>query len=230
MIETSEWMAIWISLKAASVAVAGSLPLAIMAGYFLARWEGRGKTVIEKVINMPLVLPPIVTGYLLLYFFGKQSAAGLFLEQTLGIRITFTWLGAAVAGAVVGFPLMVRAIQLSFQSINPRLEMAALGLGASPPVFFFTISLPLVKRGVVTGAVLGFARSLGEFGATMMTAGNIEGQTQTIPLAIFSEVQRPGGIEQSWRLVLVSIVIASLALIASERLDRKERIHGADLF
>ncbi len=217
-----EIQALWISLKVSTTAVLLSLPAAILIAYFLARSRTRLKSIIETLVYLPLVMPPIVTGYLLLVLMGKQGPIGSLLD-TLGIRITFTWLGAALAAAVVGFPLMVRSMRLAFQAIDPRLEMAAQSLGASRINSFFSVTLPLATRGVMAGCILGFARCLGEFGATIMVAGNIAGETQTIPLAIFSLVQRPHGVAQSWRLVVVSIMIAFIALMMSEYLERKER-------
>ena len=218
-----EWQAVKLSLLTGSLAVLISLPPAIAVAYLLARWESRGRFLLETLVNLPLVLPPVVTGFLLLTLFGRRGPVGAALEQTLGIRIAFTWRGAVLAGAVLGFPLMVRAIRISFQGVSPRLEAAARGLGAGWWRAFFTVSLPLASRGVIAGSVLAFARALGEFGATIMLAGNIVGQTQTIPLAIYSAAQRPDGAQESWRLVIVSIVIASGALLVSEILERRGR-------
>lgn len=218
-----EIQALFLSIKVAITAVIGTLPFAILAGYILARWQSGWKALVELVVNLPLVLPPVVTGYLLLVLFGSRGPIGSFLQQTFGLKLTFTWLGAALASAVVSFPLMVRAIRLAFQNVDPRLEAAARSLGAGKMNTFFTISLPLAVRGIIAGSMLGFARSLGEFGATIMVAGNIEGETQTIPLAIFSLVQRPFGVEESWRLVTLSIIIACVALLVSEYFERKEK-------
>ncbi len=217
-----EWMALWISLKVACTATVLSLPFAILIGYFLARSETRFKSLFETIIYIPLVLPPIVTGYLLLLLFSKNYGMGEILKSIIGIQIPFTWLGAVVAAAVVSFPLVVRSVRSAFQNVDPRLEAAARSLGAGWWDQFFSISLPLAMRGIVAGAILGFARSLGEFGATIILAGNIANQTQTIPLAIYSLTQRPRGIEQSWRLVVISIILACLALFISEWLERKE--------
>ncbi len=223
ILSMEEWIVLWISLKTALAAVLCGLPAAILIGYLLARWNSNAKSIVEIVVNLPLVLPPVVTGYLLLLLLGRRSPVGIFLEQTVGLRISFTWLGAAIAAMVVSFPLMTRTIRIAFESVDPRLESAARSLGAGRFRTFFTISFPLAFRGVSAGCVLGFARSIGEFGATIMIAGNIAGVTQTIPLAIFSQVQRPDGVEQSWRLVCLSILIAGASLVASEILDRKAR-------
>jgi len=218
----TEWHALRLSLQVAVVAVVLSLPVAVLLGYALARWRFPGRTVVELLINLPLVLPPVVTGFILLVAFGQEGPLGKLLGRLFGIRITFTWLGAVLASAVVSFPLMVRAIRLAFQGVDPRLEQAARSLGASPFRAFATVALPLARRGVIAGAVLAFARSLSEFGATIMVAGNIAGQTQTIPLAIYSLASRPGGVEQSWRLVGLSILLAAGALILSEWLERRQ--------
>jgi molybdate transport system permease protein len=205
--------------------VLASIVPAIALGYVLARKPFPGRWLVELVVNLPLVLPPVVTGYLLLIWFGTQGTVGAFLERWFGLRFAFTWLGAALAAAVVSFPLMVRTVRLAFQGVDPRFELAARSLGAHPIRAFLTVALPLASRGVVAGAVLGFARSLGEFGATVMIAGNTAGQTRTIPLAIYSLSNRPGGIEQSWRLVGLSITLACLALTLSEWLERRQTRH-----
>lgn len=222
MFPTEQWSAIGLSLKVAVCSVLISLPVAIPLAYWLARWKGGAKWLVETAVNLPLALPPVVTGYLLLVLLGRHSPLGVWLEE-LGLRVVFTWVGAVVAAAVISFPLMVRAIRLAFQSVDPRLEGAARSLGAGGLRTFFSISLPLAARGVTAGAVLGFARSLGEFGATIMVAGNIPGETQTIPSAVFSLVQTPEGISRSASLVLVSVALASVSLAASELLDRRER-------
>ena len=177
-----EWNALRLSLQVALVAALFSLPLAIAAGYVLARFHFFGKWIVEILIDLPLVLPPVVTGYVLLVAFAPHGAVGSFLSTWLGIGIVFTWLGAALASAVVGFPLMVRAIRLAFMGVDPRFEMAARSLGASRLGAFFSVALPLARPGLIAGFMLAFARSLGEFGATIMVAGNIEGKTRTIPL------------------------------------------------
>jgi molybdate transport system permease protein len=227
VVATGGWLsadereALRLSLQVGVCAVLFSLPAAILAGYYLAGRGSRGKWLVELAVDLPLVLPPVVTGYLLLVLFAPRGPIGAALEDWFGVRIVFTWIGAALAAAVVSFPLMVRAIRLAFQSIDPRLEMAARSLGASRAGAFWSISLPLARRGVLAGCTLAFARSLGEFGATIMVAGNIVGETQTIPLAIFSSANRPGGEAEVWRLVVLSIVLAASALAVSEWLERR---------
>jgi len=191
-------------------------------GYLLARWSSPARSILEVIVNLPLVLPPVVTGYLLLVTFAPGGPLGGLLERWLGLRIVFTWLGAALAAAVVSFPLLVRAIRLAFQAVDPRLELAARSLGASRLDAFFSVSLPLARRGVIAGATLAFARGLGEFGATIMVAGNIVGQTQTVSLAIFSFYNRPDGLPQVWRLVAISLLLAAGALFVSEWLERRQ--------
>jgi len=219
-LSAAEWTAVTLSVRVALVAVALSLPFGIAVGWLLARYEFRGKWLVETLVNLTLVLPPVVTGYLLLRFFGRQSWFGTALEQTLGVRIAFTWWAAAIASAALGFPLMVRAIRLAFRGVDPRLEAAARSLGAGPVDTFRSISLPLARSGIIAGAVLAFARSLGEFGATITFAGNIPGATQTLPLAVFSELNRADG-EGAIRLALVSVLLAAAALATSEWLERR---------
>jgi molybdate transport system permease protein len=215
-----EWLALKLSFRVSLCAVAVSLPFATALGYLLARWQGRGKWLVELAVNLPLVLPPVVTGYLLLTLFAPVGPVGGALERWFGLRIVLTWIGAAIAAAVVSFPLMVRAIRLAFQGVDPRLEMAARSLGASRLDAFGSVTLPLARSGVLAGCVLAFARSLGEFGATIMVAGNIIGETQTIPLAIYSDWNR-GDEAAVWRMVGISIVLAAAALAASEWLERR---------
>jgi molybdate transport system permease protein len=215
MLTSAEWSALRLSFQVAALASIGSLPLAIAAGYFLARRRFFGKWLVELLVDLPLVLPPVVTGYLLLVGFGPQGPIGQILTGWFGVKIVFTWLGAALAAAVVSFPLMVRAIRLAFQGVDPRFEMAARGLGASRVGAFFTVALPLARRGLIAGFVLAFARSLGEFGATIMVAGNIEGRTRTIPLAIYTLFSQPDGMAGTWRLVGLSVLLACAALVAS---------------
>lgn len=221
-----EWLALRLSLQVATCAACFCLPLAVAVGYLLSRASFVGKWLVEVLIDLPLVLPPVVTGYLLLVCFGPHGPIGALLAQWFGVKIAFTWLGAVLASAVVSFPLMVRAVRLTFQGIDPRLETAARSLGAGRLTAFFTVSLPLARRGLIVAWTLGFARSLGEFGATIMIAGNIEGKTRTIPLAIYSLANRPEGMEQSWRLVWLSILLACGALVASGLLERR-RPHDA---
>jgi molybdate transport system permease protein len=219
----AEWQAVRLSVWVSVVAVAASLPAGLAMGWCLARRDFYGKWAVETLINLPLVLPPVVTGYLLLVAFGRQGWIGRWLDEWLGIRLIFDWKGAAIASAVVAFPLLVRAIRLAFNAVDPRLEHAARTLGARPWDVFFTISMPLARHGVIAGCVLAFARGMGEFGATIMIAGNIPGQTQTIPLLVYSLLESPGGITQVQRVVILSIVIAAAALVASELLERRSR-------
>lgn len=220
-----EWSALRLSLQVALMAALCSLPFAVVVGYVLARFRFLGKWLLEVLVDLPLVLPPVVTGYLLLVTFAPHGPIGSLLGQWFGIKIVFTWLGAAVASAVVSFPLMVRAIRLAFQGVDPRLEMAARSLGASRLDAFFTVALPLARRGLIAGFTLAFARSLGEFGATIMLAGNIEGKTRTIPLAIYTLANTPNGMEQTWRLVSLSIALACVALAVSAWLERRRPSH-----
>ncbi len=214
----SEWTAIALSVRVALVAVLCSLPLAIGLGYLLARSSFPGKAVLDGVLHMPLVLPPVVTGYLLLLAFGRQGPIGAFLYDAFGFTFAFRWTGAALAAAVMGFPLMLRAIRLSFEAVDRRLEAASGTLGAGPFWTFLAVSLPLAAPGVLVGAILCFAKALGEFGATITFVSNIPGETQTIPSAIYAYTQVPGGDSGALRLTCVSIFIALVALIAAERL------------
>lgn len=224
MLTAEEWVAARLSLQVATCAVLISLPIAVIGGYLLARWRWPGKWLAETLVNLPLVLPPVVTGYLLLALFAPSGPLGWLLERLFAVRIVFTWWAAALASAVVSFPLLVRAIRLGFQSVDPRLELAARSLGASRLRAFFSVSLPLARHGIIAGCGLAFARALGEFGATIMVAGDIPGQTRTLPLAIFSLANQAGGIEQSWRLVAISIGLCLAALAASEWFERRGRL------
>jgi molybdate transport system permease protein len=226
-----EWQAVRLTLLVAAVAVIISLPLAVWVGWLLAKRNFPGKFLLETVVNLPLVLPPVVTGYLLLVSFGRHSPVGAFLEDALGLRLVFDWKGAALASAVVSFPLLVRPIRLAFAAVDDRLVNAARTLGASPLDAFWTILLPLARPGILSGSILAFARSMGEFGATIMLAGNIPGQTQTVPLLIYSQLDAPDGMAQSARLVLASVVIAAAALLVGELLDRngRRRLQGASV-
>jgi molybdate transport system permease protein len=216
-----EWSAVWLSLLVSVTATTVSLPFGVALGRLLARRQFAGKSVVETALSLPLVLPPVVTGYLLLVAFGRQGWLGRQLEDWFGVSLVFTWEGAALASAVMAFPLMVRAIRLAFAEVDMRLEQASRTLGVGPVRTFFRVSLPLARRGVIAGTVLAFARSMGEFGATVMIAGNIPGETQTIPLYIYSQLNVPGGVEGSARLVVVSVLIAAAALIMSEFLERR---------
>ena len=216
-----ETEAIALSLRVATTAVIGSLPLGILVSWLLARRRVPGKAILNGLVHLPLILPPVVVGYLLLVVLGRNGPLGAWLYETFDITIAFTWKGAAVASAVMAFPLMVRAIRLSMESIDPRLEQAAWTLGASPMAVFATVTLPLALPGILTGIILAFARSLGEFGATITFVSNIPGQTRTLPLALFSLVNTPGGEQSALRLVIISILIAMLALVVSEVLARR---------
>jgi molybdate transport system permease protein len=220
-LSVEEWSAIRLSLLVAIVATTASLPFAIALGQLLARRNFWGKSIVETCLSLPLVLPPVVTGYLLLITFGRYGWLGRYLDQWFGIQVIFTWKAAALASGVVAFPLMVRSIRVALAEVDFRLEQAARTLGAGPLDTFFSVTLPLARRGIIAGAVLAFARCIGEFGATIMIAGNIPGETQTIPLYIYDAIQTPEGIERSQRLVLVSIMIAASALILAEYLDRR---------
>jgi molybdate transport system permease protein len=213
-----------LSLRVALVSVIVSLPLAIIAAYVLARYEFPGKTLIDAVIHLPLVLPPVVVGYALLVLFGTHGPVGKLLNDWFGVVVAFRWTGAALASAVMGFPLMVRAIRLSIAAIDQRLETAARTLGGSRAWVFASITLPLALPGVITGVLLSFARGLGEFGATITFVSNIPGETETLPLAIYSFTQTPGGDAQALHLSLISVAIALAALAASEWLTRRSML------
>jgi molybdate transport system permease protein len=215
-----EWQALMLSLKVSGVAVLGSLPLGILCAWVLARKQFIGKTLLDGVIQLPLVLPPVVTGYLLLLSMGRHGFIGKYLYQWFGLTFSFSWRGAVLAVAVVAFPLMVRSIRLAIENVDKKLEEAARTLGASNIRVFFTITLPLIIPGLLTGAVLAFARALGEFGATITFVSNIPGETQTIPLAMYSFIETPGAEDQAARLCVLAIAIALSALIASEWLSR----------
>jgi molybdate transport system permease protein len=217
----SEWTAIFLSLRVATVATLVALPFAIFAAYALARWRFPGKILLDCVLHLPLVMPPVVTGYLLLLTFGKQGPGGKLLQELFGFSFSFRWTGAALACGVMGFPLMLRAVRLSFDTIDRRLETAAGTLGANSGWTFLLVTLPLALPGIIVGAILCFAKALGEFGATITFVSNIPGETQTIPSAIYSYIQVPGGEAQALRLTFVSIVIAMLALVVSEVLNRR---------
>jgi molybdate transport system permease protein len=216
-----EFDAIRLTCVVALAAVACTLPVGIAIAWMLSRREFYGKTLLETLVNLPLVLPPVVTGYLLLVLFGRRGLIGQWLDSTLGIQLVFDWKGAVVASGVMAFPLLVRPMRLGFAGIDRRLEMAARTLGAGPLDVFFSISLPLAARGIVAGCVLAFARAMGEFGATIMIAGNIPGQTRTVPLYIYGMLETPGGMDRAPILVTWCIVIAALALLSGEYLERR---------
>lgn len=211
-----EWQAVGLSLKVSIVAVLASLPLGILVAYALARWRFWGHGVLNGLVHLPLVLPPVVTGYLLLLTFGRRGAVGQLLDQWFGIVFAFRWTGAALAAAVMAFPLLVRAIRLAIEAVDPRLEAAASTLGASRFWVFLTVTLPLILPGILAGMVLAFAKAMGEFGATITFVSNIPGQTQTLPSAIYSFLQVPGGESSAAKLVMIAILIAIAALIFSE--------------
>ena len=220
--------AILLSLRVAGWAVLVSLPLGIAVAWLLARHRFPGHAIVNGIVHLPLVLPPVVVGFVLLLLLGRQGPLGAWLDDWFGITLAFTWQGAAVASAVVSFPLMVRAIRLSIEGMDRRLETAARTLGAPPLWVFLSISLPLMAPGVLTGAILAFARCLGEFGATITFVSNIPGETRTLPLALYTYTQVPGGLDGAFRLMVIAIVIAFAALIGSELLARalKRRLEG----
>jgi molybdate transport system permease protein len=216
-----ELEAIRLSLEVATAAVLGSLPIAILVAWVLARKEFPGKSILDGVVHLPLILPPVVVGYLLLVTLGRNGVIGGFLFDVFGITLAFTWKGAAVAAAVVAFPLIVRSIRLSLEAVDGGLEQAARTLGASPSRVFATVTLPLASPGILTGSILGFARSLGEFGATITFVSNIPGETRTLPIALYTLTQVPGGEMGALRLVVISIVVALAALVVSEIIARR---------
>jgi molybdate transport system permease protein len=217
----AEWTAVALSLRIAVVATVFALPFGIAIGWLLARKTFWGKTVLDGLVFLPLVLPPVVTGYLLLISFGRRGPIGAFLYDHFGIVFSFRWTGAALSCGVMGFPLLVRPIRLALEAIDRRLEDAAATLGANSVLVFFTVTLPLALPGVIAGVVLCFARALGEFGATITFVSNIPGETQTISALIYTLTQVPGGDAAAGRLVLISIVLAFAALLASEWLSRR---------
>ena len=221
---------IGLSLKVALLSVLASLPIAILAAHMLVRRNFMGKSLLDATIHLPLVLPPVVVGYFLLLLLGRTGPLGAWLEEWFGVVVAFRWTGAAVACAVMGFPLMVRAIRLSIEAIDPKLEDAAETLGASRVAVFVAVTLPLAAPGIVTGTLLSFARSLGEFGATITFVSNIPGETQTLPLAIYALTQVPGGDAQALRLCVISIVLSLAALLVSDALVRRasRRVLGYD--
>ncbi len=217
----AEWTAIWLSLRVAVVATICALPVAVAVAYLLARKQFPGRQLLNGLVHMPLVLPPVVTGYLLLVLFGQTGPIGEFLNDTFGITLAFRWTGAALAAAIMAFPLMVRAIRLAIEAVDQGLEEAASTLGASRWRIFSTVTLPLILPGVLASAILGFAKALGEFGATITFVAAIPGQTQTIPSAIYGLLQVPGGEPAVVGLVIVSVVLAMGALLISEWLARR---------
>ena len=225
-----EWDVLGLSLRVAFWSVLISLPPAVAVARLLARGRFPGKTLFDAFVHLPLVLPPVVVGFLLLLLFGRQGPLGAWLDDWFGLVIAFKWTGAALAAAIMGFPLMVRAIRLSLESIDLKLEAAARTLGADAMRVFLTVTLPLALPGILTGMLLSFARSLGEFGATITFVSNIPGETQTLPLAIYGYTQTPGGDVQALRLSLIAVLLSLAALFISELLVRRatKRIMGHD--
>lgn len=216
-------VAIRLSLQVALTAVLISLPSAIAIGYILAKFSFKGKFIVQNIIDLPLVLPPVVTGYFLLVLMGPKGPVGSLLETMFHFRIAFTWSGAALASAIVSYPLMVRSIRSAFSSLDPRLELVSQSLGVTPWKTFLQVSLPLASNGIFAGCLLAFARSIGEFGATIMIAGDIPGQTRTIPLAIYSLSNTAGGIKSGWPLVLVAVILSSVSLFIGETFERRSK-------
>ncbi|MGE7371134.1 molybdate ABC transporter permease subunit [Neorhizobium sp. NPDC001467] len=211
-----EWTAIRLSLRVSSIAMLASLPFGILVALALARGKFWGKSILNGIVHLPLILPPVVTGYLLLVLFGRRGVIGAFLDQYLGIVLSFRWTGAALACGVMGFPLMVRSIRLSIEAVDGKLEEAAGTLGASPTWVFLTVTLPLILPGIIAGAILSFAKAMGEFGATITFVSNIPGETQTLSAAIYTFTQVPGGDAGALRLTIVAVLISMAALLASE--------------
>lgn len=228
MLSEYEWQAIILSLKVSTIAVIISLPFGIFMAWLLVRVRFPGKSLLDSIIHLPLVLPPVVVGYLLLISMGRRGFIGEWLYNWFGFSFTFSWRGAALASAVVAFPLMVRAIRLALEAVDQRMEQAARTLGASPLRVFFTITLPLSMPGIIAGIVLAFARSLGEFGATITFVSNIPGETRTIPLAMYTLIETPGAEMDAARLCVIAIILALVSLMASEWLTRwgRKRLGG----
>ena len=223
-----EWRAVVLSLRVSLWATLASLPLGVLVAHLLARRQFPGKQLLNGLVHLPLILPPVVTGYLLLLTFGRKGPVGGILDQWFGIVFAFRWTGAALAAAIMAFPLMVRAIRLAIEAVDPKLEQAAATLGASRPWVFATVTLPLILPGIIAGAILAFAKAMGEFGATITFVSNIPGQTQTLPSAIYAFLQVPGGDATAARLVWVAVGIAMAALLVSEWVARvvARRISG----
>jgi molybdate transport system permease protein len=215
------WSAVALSLRVSFWATLASLPLGILVALALARWRFPGKQLLNGLVHLPLILPPVVTGYLLLLTFGRRAPVGAFLAENFGVVVAFRWTGAALAAGIMAFPLMVRAIRLAIEAVDPKLEAAAGTLGAPRPWVFCTVTLPLILPGVIAGAILAFAKAMGEFGATITFVSNIPGETQTLPSAIYAFLQVPGGESAAMALVLVSIAVAMTALALSEFVARR---------
>ena len=227
-ISSAEWTAVLLSLKVGVVATLVATPFGIAIAWLLARYDFWGKSILDALVHLPLVLPPVVTGYLLLLTFGRRGMIGGWLAEHLGLVFAFRWTGAALACGIMSFPLLVRPIRLSIEAVDRRLEQAASTLGAAPWRIFFTVTLPLALPGVLAGMVLGFAKAIGEFGATITFVSNIPGETQTISAAIYTLTQVPAGDAAAMRLVLVAVAISMVALVASEWFARRatQRLHG----
>ncbi|RAU22786.1 molybdate ABC transporter permease subunit [Paramagnetospirillum kuznetsovii] len=221
MLTPLEIEALRLSLLVSGWAVVGSLPFGLGCAWLLARRHFPGKAILDGLIHLPLVLPPVVVGYALLVTFGRRGIVGGWLYDWFGVTVAFTWKGAAIASAVIAFPLMVRAMRLSLEGVDRGLEQAARTLGCGPVRTFFTVTLPLVMPGIVTGVILAFARSLSEFGATITFVSNIPGETRTLPIALYALTQTPGGDEPALRLCVISVVVAFAALLVSEYLSRR---------
>ncbi|MGV1861434.1 molybdate ABC transporter permease subunit [Rhizobium rhizogenes] len=215
-LSSDEWTAIELSLRVSTVAMLVSLPFGIAAALLLARGKFWGKSILNGLIHLPLILPPVVTGFILLILFGRKGPIGSLLDQYLGIVLSFRWTGAALACGVMGFPLMVRSIRLSIEAVDRKLEEAAGTLGASPLWIFLTVTLPLILPGIIAGMILSFAKAMGEFGATITFVSNIPGETQTLSSAIYTFTQVPGGDAGAMRLTIIAIIISMAALLASE--------------
>lgn len=221
MLTDLEIEALSLSLLVSGWAVAASLPLGIACAWLLARVEFPGKSLVDGLIHLPLVLPPVVVGYVLLVLLGRRGPVGGWLYDWFGVTVAFTWKGAAIASAVIAFPLMVRAVRLSIEGVDRGLEQAARTLGCGRMRTFFAVTLPLILPGILAGSILAFARSLSEFGATITFVSNIPGETRTLPIALYALTQTPGGDQAAWRLCLISVAVAFGALIASEALSRR---------
>ncbi|MFT5796638.1 MAG: molybdate transport system permease protein [Candidatus Azotimanducaceae bacterium] len=230
MLDPASWDALRLSLLVACTATIVALPIALWVAWLLARGQFRGKALLSALVHLPLVLPPVVTGYLLLIGFGRAGPIGKFLYEVFGITLAFRWTGAVLAAVIMGFPLMVRAMRLAIEAVDPKLEQAAATLGARPISVFATVTLPLIIPGILAGSVMGFAKAIGEFGATITFVANIPGQTQTLPSAIYSFLQVPGGEDRAIALVLWACVIALTAVALSEWLAQRvaKRIRGIE--
>lgn len=229
-LQPAEWQALSLTLKVAGAALLVALPLAVLVALLLARTRFPGHGVVNALVHLPLVLPPVVTGYVLLLAFGRNGPIGSFLYETLGVTFAFNWMGAALAAGVMAFPLMVRPIRLSFEAVDPKLEEAGQSLGAHRLIIFLTVTLPLALPGILGGAILGFAKAMGEFGATITFVSNIPGETRTLALALYTATQTPSGDLAAFRLTIIATIVAFAALIASEMLARRlrSRLGGPD--